>query len=120
VLYHNNGDGTFTDRAKQAGVLDFSGGMGVAFADLNGDDAPDLLTSNIESGQRYFGEEITLWQFMRSEVRSGWILDDLAEYWELYSLLGDQWRQLGKQVGEGNSVFANPGGWHLCIAVSCA
>jgi hypothetical protein len=109
VLYHNNGNGTFTDRAKEAGVLDFSGGMGVAFADLNGDDAPDLLTSNIESGQRYFGEEITLWQFMRNEIRSGWIWHDLPQYRELYGLLGDAWRDLGKQVGEGNSVFCNQG-----------
>jgi hypothetical protein len=109
VLYRNNGDGTFTDQAKEAGVLDFSGGMGVAFADLNGDDFSDLLTSNIESGQRYFGEEITLWQFMRNEVRSGWIWHDLTKYRELYDLLGDQWRELGKQVGEGNSVFCNQG-----------
>jgi hypothetical protein len=107
VLYRNNGDGTFTDRAKESGVLDFSGGMGLAFADLNGDDFCDLLTSNIESGQRYFGEEITLWQFMRNEVRSGWIWSDLPKYVELYNLLGEQWRELGKQVGEGNSAFCN-------------
>ena len=37
VLYRNNGDGTFTDVTKTAGVLDFSGGMGLAFADLNFD-----------------------------------------------------------------------------------
>ncbi len=109
VLYHNNGNGTFTDRAKEAGVLDFSGGMGIAFADINGDDAPDLLTSNIESGQRYFGEEITLWQFMRNEIRSGWIWSDLPVYQELYGLLDETWRDLGKQIGEGNSVFCNQG-----------
>lgn len=121
VLYHNNGNGTFADRAKESGVLDFSGGMGVAFADLNHDDAPDLLTSNIESGQRYFGEEITLWQSMRNEVRSGWIWHDLPEYRELYTLLGDKWRDLGKQVGEGNSVYCNQGNgtfveWKDCHA----
>ncbi|MEQ1825205.1 MAG: VCBS repeat-containing protein, partial [Pirellula sp.] len=109
VLYQNNGDGTFTDRAKEAGVLDFSGGMGIAFGDLNGDDLPDLMTSNIESGQRYFGEEITLWQFMRNEIRSGWIWHDLPVYRELYGLLGNKWRDLGKQIGEGNSVFCNLG-----------
>ena len=121
VLYHNNGNGTFSDRAKEAGVLDFSGGMGVAFADMNGDDFPDLLTSNIESGQRYFGEEITLWQFFRNEVRSGWIWHDLPIYQELYGLMGNTWRDLGKQVGEGNSVFCNLGNgkfeeWKDCHA----
>ena len=63
VLYRNNGDGTFTDVAKAAGVLDFSGGMGLAFADMNFDGRPDLYTSNINSNQRWFGEEITLWQY---------------------------------------------------------
>ena len=33
-LYHNNGNGTFTEVTKQAGVLDFSGGMGVAVGRL--------------------------------------------------------------------------------------
>ncbi|HUG70833.1 MAG TPA: VCBS repeat-containing protein [Pirellulaceae bacterium] len=107
VLFRNEGNGKFTDCTKAAGVLDFSGGMGVAFADLNGDDFPDLITSNIESGQRWFGEEITLWQYMRNISRSRWIFNDLPEYSELYGLLGDDWRNLGLQIGRGNSVFAN-------------
>ena len=109
VLYRNNGDGTFTDVAKAAGVLDFSGGMGLAFADLNFDGRPDLYTSNINSNQRWFGEEITLWQYGRNLLRSGWLLPDLADYYELYNLLGADWRELGKQVGEGNSLFFNNG-----------
>ena len=107
VLFRNEGNGTFTDRTKEAGVLDFSGGMGIAFADLNGDEFPDLLTSNIESGQRWFGEEITLWQYMRNVTRTRWIFADLPEYRELYGLLGDNWRNLGLQIGRGNSVFSN-------------
>ena len=79
VLYRNNGNGTFTDVAKKAGVLDFSGGMGLAFGDLNFDGRPDLYTSNINSNQRWFGEEITLWQYGRNLVRSGWLLTDFAE-----------------------------------------
>lgn len=107
VLYRNQGDGTFVDQAKEAGTLDFSGGMGIAFADLNGDSYPELLTGNIESGQRWFGEEITLWQYMRNNSRTKWIWEDLPEYRELYSLLGDDWRNLGLQIGRGNSVFEN-------------
>jgi hypothetical protein len=109
VLYRNNGDGTFTDMAKAAGVLDFSGGMGLAFADLNFDGLPDLYTCNINSNQRWFGEEITLWQYGRNLLRSGWLLPDLADYWQLYNLIGDDWRELGKKVGEGNSLFFNNG-----------
>ena len=42
VLYRNNGDGTFTDVAAQAGVADPRGGWGSLFADYNNDGYPDL------------------------------------------------------------------------------
>ncbi|HEY1270463.1 MAG TPA: CRTAC1 family protein [Terriglobales bacterium] len=44
-LYHNNGDGTFTEVTKAAGVEDASGyyGLGAAWSDFNGDGRPDLL-----------------------------------------------------------------------------
>jgi hypothetical protein len=109
VLYRNNGDGTFTDVAKAAGVLDFSGGMGLAFADLNFDGRPDLYTSNINSNQRWFGEEITLWQYGRNLLRSGRLWEDLSDMRDLYKLVGADWRELGKQIGEGNSLFFNNG-----------
>jgi hypothetical protein len=47
-LFHNNGDGTFTDVSRKLGVDDPSGyyGLGVLFADVNGDGKPDLLVAN--------------------------------------------------------------------------
>ena len=47
-LFHNNGDGTFTDVSKKLGVDDLSGyyGLGALFADVNGDGKPDLLVAN--------------------------------------------------------------------------
>ncbi len=109
ILYRNNGNGTFTDVTKAAGVLDFSGGMGLAFGDMNFDGRPDLYTSNINSNQRWFGEEVTLWQYGRNLWRSGWLSHDFAEMRDLYNLLGDDWRKLGKMIGEGNSLFFNQG-----------
>lgn len=109
VLYRNNGDGTFTDVAKEANILDFSGGMGVAFGDINDDGVADVYTSNINSNQRWFGEDLTIKQYMSNVVRTKWIWKDLPVYCEVYSLLGDQWPELGKMVGEGNSLFVNNG-----------
>jgi hypothetical protein len=48
VLYHNNGDGTFTDVSKKAGVDDPPGyyGLGATWTDLDDDDWPDLIVAN--------------------------------------------------------------------------
>ena len=106
-LFHNNGDGTFTDAAKQAGVLDFSGGMGVTFGDFDGDGYPDLYTSNINSNQRWFGEDLTVNQYVRNVARTKWLLLDAGEYKKFYDLIGPRWAEVGKMVGEGNSLFRN-------------
>jgi hypothetical protein len=106
-LFHNNGDGTFTDAAKQAGVLDFSGGMGVTFGDFDGDGYPDLYTSNINSNQRWFGEDMTVSQYVRNVARTKWLVLDAGEYKKFYDLVGPRWTEIGTMIGEGNSLFHN-------------
>ena len=108
-LYHNNGDGTFSEVAKEAGVLDFSGGMGVVFGDFNDDGYLDLYTSNINSNQRWLGEDMTLRQYLRNVLRTKWALLDLGEFIKIFNLVGSRWTELGKDVGEGNSLFQNNG-----------
>jgi len=47
ILYRNNGDGTFTDVSQQAGIADPNGkGLGVAFADYDGDGWTDIYVAN--------------------------------------------------------------------------
>jgi enediyne biosynthesis protein E4 len=52
-LYHNNGDGTFTDRTEKAGLLNPDGkSLGVVIADFDGDGWDDILIAN--DGMRSF------------------------------------------------------------------
>jgi hypothetical protein len=47
LLYHNNGDGTFSDVSSKAGVSDASGkGLGVSFADYDDDGLMDVYVAN--------------------------------------------------------------------------
>ncbi|MBV8674640.1 MAG: VCBS repeat-containing protein, partial [Acidobacteriaceae bacterium] len=41
--FHNNGDGTFTDRGPQAGLADQLGGLNIVGADYNNDGCMDIL-----------------------------------------------------------------------------
>src|ERR1035437_3375828 len=47
-LFHNNGDGTFTDVSEKAGVADRNGyyGLTSVFVDVDNDGRPDLLVGN--------------------------------------------------------------------------
>ena len=46
-LYRNNGDGTFTDVTKSAGIYNTAGkGLGVVWGDYNNDGAPDIYIAN--------------------------------------------------------------------------
>ncbi len=47
-LYHNNGNGTFTDISKSSGVagVPFAPGLGVLICDLDGDGRPDIYVAN--------------------------------------------------------------------------
>ena len=46
-LYHNNGDGTFSEITRKQGLPDLVGkGMGLAMADIAGDDNPGIFVAN--------------------------------------------------------------------------
>lgn len=49
-LYHNNGDGTFTDVSEASGANQHLSTMGLAIGDLDQDGDPDMYMSNIYEG----------------------------------------------------------------------
>ena len=70
-LYRNNGNGTFTDAAEQAGVLDVGPGMSACWLDYNNDSKHDLYVANMWTapGLRVSGQD----NFMKEappEIRS--------------------------------------------------
>jgi Flp pilus assembly protein TadD/peroxiredoxin len=58
-LYRNNGDGTFTDVARETGVEDTGAGMSVCWFDYDGDGAEDLYVADMwtAAGERISSQE---------------------------------------------------------------
>ncbi|HEU5337575.1 MAG TPA: FG-GAP-like repeat-containing protein, partial [Terriglobales bacterium] len=58
-LYRNNGDGTFSDVAAEAGVEDTGAGMGVCWFDYDNDGKQDLYVADMwtAAGERITGQE---------------------------------------------------------------
>ncbi len=53
-LLHNNGDGTFTDMAKEAGVLNLRFSKGVVWGDYDNDGFADIYVSNYGAENRLY------------------------------------------------------------------
>jgi Flp pilus assembly protein TadD/peroxiredoxin len=64
-LYRNNGNGTFTDIASQAGVEDVGAGMSVSSVDYDNDGAEDLYVANMWTAA---GERITMQDIFKKDA----------------------------------------------------
>jgi hypothetical protein len=56
ILFHNNGDGTFTDVSEKAGILNTPGtyGLGVVVCDFDNDGWPDIYVANDSSSSALY------------------------------------------------------------------
>lgn len=86
-LYRNNGDGTFTDVAREAGVEDIGAGMSAAWEDYDNDGRLDLYVGNMWSSA---GQRITSLQQFQNQRPEG----EIRSY---------------QRHAKGNSLFANRG-----------
>jgi enediyne biosynthesis protein E4 len=76
-LFHNNGDGTFTERALDSGVAltgegKLLSGMGVAFQDYDNDGLPDLLVTQLPHEPYVVFHNDGKGSFSAQELASGW------------------------------------------------
>jgi hypothetical protein len=76
TLYHNNGDGTFTDVSEAAGIRRHIGkGMSVAFADYDGDGRMDILVTN-DTVPNFLFHNDGNGRFTETAVRAGVAFND--------------------------------------------
>ncbi len=90
-LYRNNGDGTFTSVATEAGVEDVGAGMSACWFDFDGDGRQDIYAGNMWSsaGMRVSDQKI------------------------FHELEPESVRALYRQHARGNSLYQNQGDGHF-------
>jgi len=99
ALFHNNGDGTFKDVAKSAGVDDPNGyyGMGVVWADFNNTGWPDIYIAN-DSTPKFLYKNLGNGKFVDIGLESGTaVSEDGSEQASMGIAIGDSRRLSRKE-----------------------
>jgi enediyne biosynthesis protein E4 len=90
-LFHNNGDGTFTNVSKETGTDDPDGfyGLGAVFVDLNNTGRPDLYIAN-DSGPNFLYQNLGKGKFSEIGLESGTaVSEDGSEQGSMGLAIGD-------------------------------
>jgi enediyne biosynthesis protein E4 len=121
ALFHNNGDGTFTDISKSAGVSDPDGyyGLGVVWADFNGTGHPDIFVAN-DSTPKYLYKNLGNGRFEEIGYESGTAFSkDGAEQASMGIAVGD-YNHTGRPSlyvtnfeDENDDLYRNDGDWNF-------
>lgn len=91
ALFHNNGDGTFTDVSKAVGVDDPNGyyGMSVIFSDFNNAGRPDIYVAN-DSAAKFLYKNLGNGKFQEIVLESGTaVSEDGSEQASMGIAVGD-------------------------------
>jgi FG-GAP-like repeat len=110
ALLHNNGNGTFTDTSKETGAFDPGYGMSATMGDIDNDGDLDIYVSDVHSGQRWYGQAATMYQYLLTSVRQGTIFEDFPVYKQIYETVGGvDWSSYGDKTVKGNALYLNDG-----------
>ena len=121
ALFHNNGDGSFTDVSKQAGLSDPNGyyGMSVIFSDLNHTGRPDIYVAN-DSTPKFLYKNLGNGKFQEIGLESGTaVSEDGSEQASMGIAVGDYLHTgfpsffVTNFSDEYSSLFRNDGGWNF-------
>jgi len=120
-LFHNNGDGTFTDVSKAAGVSDPDGyyGMGVIWADFNNTGRPDIYVAN-DSTPKFLYKNLGNGTFKDIGLQSGTaVSEDGSEQASMGIAVGD-YNHTGRPSlyvtnfsDENDLLYRNDGDWNF-------
>lgn len=120
-LFHNNGDGTFTDVSKQAGVDDPNGyyGLGVVWVDFGNVGRPDIYVAN-DATPNFLYRNAGKGKFAEYGMESGTALtDDGAEQGSMGVAIGD-YNHTGRfsvhvtnYAEQYNTLYRNEGEWNF-------
>jgi hypothetical protein len=118
-LFHNNGDGTFTDVSKAAGVDDPNGyyGLGVVWSDFNNTGRPDIYVAN-DSTPNYMYRNDGNGKFTEIGLESGTaVSEDGSEQGSMGVAIAD-YNHTGRFsiyvtnfADEFNTLYENQGKW---------
>jgi hypothetical protein len=109
TLYHNNGDGTFSDVTVRAGTLAYGAGMNTSFADFDNDGRFDLYVTHIRSDHVWLASAAMLRQFMVNCVREGEWRSAWRLYWQLLRQSRGKLVGAFRQMASGNNLLRNRG-----------
>ena len=120
-LFHNNGDGTFTDVSKSAGVDDPNGyyGLSVLWSDFNNTGRPDIYIAN-DSTPKFLYRNMGHGKFEEIGLQSGTALSgEGAEQASMGLAIGD-YLHTGRQSlyvtnfsDENDLLYRNDGNWNF-------
>jgi hypothetical protein len=120
-LFHNNGDGTFTDVSKKAGVDDPHGyyGLGLAWVDFNNTGRPDLFIAN-DATPNYLYKNEGNGKFSEIGLESGTaVSEDGAEQACMGVAIGDYLHNGRPDIfvtnfeNEYDTLYRNNGNWEF-------
>ncbi len=120
-LFHNNGNGTFTDVSKAAGVSDPNGyyGMSVIWADFNNSGRPDIYIAN-DSTPKFLYKNLGNGKFKDIGLESGTaVSEDGSEQASMGIAIGD-YLHTGRPAlhitnfsDENDLLYRNDGNWNF-------